>query len=99
MPVPQSRLLLVSNEFFKNLRLSETKELDSLKDIWSIQKNVSLGGLPLKPQGATVQAAPTGTGYYSRHGQHNPTKGTDGGMSSTSILATGHPSKFVRTGR
>ncbi|XP_038078861.1 uncharacterized protein LOC119746134 [Patiria miniata] len=71
--------------------IKENKELDELNGIWSIQKNVSLSGLPPKPQGTTVQAAPTGTGFYSRHSQHNSTKTTEGTRHSPGMNAMGQP--------
>ncbi|XP_022081991.1 uncharacterized protein LOC110974562 [Acanthaster planci] len=71
--------------------VKEIKELDELNNIWSIQKNVSLNGSPLKPQGTTVQAAPTGTGFYSRHGQHNSLKMSEGTRSSPSLNTAAQP--------
>ena len=71
--------------------LSETKELGILNDTWSIRKNVSLEGGLLKPKGNTVQAPPSGTGFYSRHGQHNSLKAYEEMRSSPGVNSSGKP--------
>ena len=60
-----------------------------LNDTWSIRKNVSLEGGLLKPEGNTVQAPPSGSGFYSRHGQHNSLKSFEELRSTPGFNSTG----------
>ncbi|XP_033635931.1 uncharacterized protein LOC117296933 [Asterias rubens] len=69
--------------------ITETKELSVLNDTWSIRKNVSLEGGLLKPEGNTVQAPPSGSGFYSRHGQHNSLKSFEELRSTPGFNSTG----------
>ena len=71
--------------------------LSDLDDVWSIRKNVSLGGGPKTANTSSIPAVnaslTSNTGFYSRHGQLN---GRNNGTSAQNygISPTGSPSGF-----